>query len=98
VIVRGRAGGAEQLLRIPVAAVALAHPSLPALWARMKVADLSGWGGPSADLGDRLGDFARDHGLVEGGTGGVMVDAAARPGARESGPPGTCRPPLSARY
>jgi hypothetical protein len=93
---RGRAGGQAQALRIPVAAVARAHPSLPALWARMKLADLSGWGGP-AELADRLGLIAREHGLLGEGSAGVMVDAAAKP-TRDPGSSAVCKPPLSARY
>lgn len=80
--VRGKAGGEEQEIAIPVNFdnAAAAHNGIASVWARMKIADLADRATyePNAELPQQIKQVALEQGLMSAFTAFVAVDATAR--------------------
>ena len=79
--VSGRAGGETRTLEVPLAnADAAMAKALPAVWARMKIADLAAdatWK-PDANLPEQVKQVALEYGLLSSFTAFVAVDASRK--------------------
>jgi Ca-activated chloride channel family protein len=81
--VKGRVGNETQAFEIPVnldQQVAAETKALPAVWARMKIADLAdeaAWN-PNADLAGQVRQVALEYGLMSSYTAFVAVDSLRR--------------------
>jgi Ca-activated chloride channel family protein len=84
--VRGRVGNEIQTVELPVkldappAAAAAERKALPAVWARMKIADLADEAAmaPTADIAGEVRQVALEYGLMSSFTSFVAVDSSAR--------------------
>jgi Ca-activated chloride channel family protein len=82
--IRGRVGNEVQAVELPVAmdGPAVGRKALPAVWARMKIADLADEAAmaPSADVAAQVRQVALEYGLMSSFTSFVAVDSSARTG------------------
>ncbi len=78
--VRGRVGDGVQTLDVPVNGSDAAATALPAVWARMKIADLGDRATyqPSRKLDDQIRTVALEYGLMSAYTAFIAVDSTAR--------------------
>ncbi len=81
ITIRGRAGGEEKVVSVPVKiAAAPTSPALPVLWARAKIGDLmerAVWE-ENRELPQQVKNLAMEYGLVSPYTAFLAVDASQR--------------------